>query len=319
MLSKESSVIKVLKPGVQLTIQDKGRIGFRHLGISQTGCLDPYAQVIANRLIDNNDNEAVLEVTLGLCELQFEADTVIALQGADLNASLDDTPIYPGWSYEVKAKQILSFDTGRAGLRAYVAIKGGINVNEVMGSKSTDLNAGFGGLAGKALEAGDLIPIASLDKPTKSFAKRGAITPPKLKMIRVHPSPHSLLLGNALIEQFTKIAFKVSHNSNRMGLRLAHDNDLTHSHSLDSLGVSPGSIQLPPNGEPIVLLNDAQTTGGYPLLGTVIEADLHQFAQFRPGDSIEFKFVTLQQAALAKQKLNGHLSQLSLAIAHSQQ
>ena len=102
-----------------------------------------------------------------------------------------------------------------------------------------------------------------------------------------------------------------------MGLRLTNESLLTHSHSLASLGTGPGSIQLPPSGEPIVLLNDAQTTGGYPLLGTVIEADLHQFAQFRSGDSIEFKQVTHEQASLAKQKLKGHLHQLSLALKYS--
>ncbi|MDC9564255.1 MULTISPECIES: biotin-dependent carboxyltransferase family protein [unclassified Pseudoalteromonas] len=310
-------MIKVLKPGVQLTIQDGGRCGYRHLGVSQAGCLDPYAQIIANKLVGNKDNEAVLEVTLGLCELQFETDTVIALQGADLNAALDETPLYPGWSYQVRAKQTLSFDTGRAGLRAYVAVQGGIDVKDIMGSKSTDLNALFGGLAGKALSEGDMIPIKTSPVPITRFIQRGAITPPKLKVIRVHASPHAQLLGDTLLKQFFSTAFKVSHNSNRMGLRLTNESPLTHSHSLASLGTGLGSIQLPPSGEPIVLLNDAQTTGGYPLLGTVIEADLHQFAQFRPGDSIEFKQVTHEQASLAKQKLKGHLHQLSLALKYS--
>lgn len=307
-------MITVLKPGVQLSIQDRGRRGYRHLGVSQAGCLDPYAQIIANKLVGNADNEAVLEVTLGLCELQFEIDTVIAIQGADLHASLDDTPLYPGWNYQVKAKQILSFETGRAGLRTYIAVQGGINVNDVMGSKSTDLYAGFGGLRGKALCENDLIPIKTPPVSIGEFVKLGAIAPPKLKTIRVYASPHTHLLGSEIIERFFSTAFKVSHNSNRMGLRLNLDEPLHHTHSVASLGTCPGSIQLPPCGEPIVLLNDAQTTGGYPLLGTVIEADLHQFAQFRPGDSIEFKQVTLEQAKLASQKLDGHVNQLSLAL-----
>jgi allophanate hydrolase/urea carboxylase len=305
-------MIKVLKPGVQLTIQDFGRTGYRHLGVSKTGSLDPYAQIIANRLLGNKDNDAVLEITVGLCELEFNCNTVIALQGADLQADIDGKPIYPGWTYVVNNKQVLSFATGRAGIRAYVGVKGGIINNEVMGSKSTDLNACFGGLKGRALNENDEIPITAYNA---HFIKTGAIAPAMRKLIRIHPSPHAHLLGEERLNAFITIPFKTSHNSNRMGVRLTPGtNELAHTHSLPSLAVSPGSIQLPPNGEPIVLLNDGQTTGGYPLLGTVIAADLHQFAQFRPADTIEFEYVTLAQAAQAKQKLDGHLQQLKLAL-----
>ena len=304
-------MIKVLKSGVLLTIQDFGRDGYRHLGVNKAGSLDPFVQIIANRLLNNNDNDAVLEITVGLCELEFTCDTVIALHGADLQATLDGYSIYPGWTYAVKNKQVLSFATGRAGLRAYLAVKGGIQNAEVMGSKSTDLNACFGGFEGRSLTTGDEIPITPY---YGEFKKVGAIAPAQRKLIRLHPSPHADLLGETLLSNFVSTAFKVSNNSNRMGVRLEHKNNLGHSHSLPSLGVSPGSIQLPPSGEPIVLLNDGQTTGGYPLLGTVIEADLRQFAQFRPLDTVEFKYVTFEEAAKAKQKLHGHLHQLSLAL-----
>ncbi|GAA59339.1 allophanate hydrolase subunit 2 [Pseudoalteromonas sp. BSi20652] len=305
-------MIKVLKSGVQLTIQDFGRVGLRHLGVSKAGSLDPYAQTIANRLLNNNDNEAVLEITLGLCDLLFNCDTVISLYGADFKATLDGKPIYPGWTYAIKNKQILSFATGRAGLRAYLAVKGGIKSTELMGSRSTDLNACFGGLHGRALAMGDEIPITPYQQ---EFIKVGAMSLPQRKLIRLHPSPHVHLLGELLLNTFASTVFKISTNSNRMGVRLENNkNSLVHSHSLPSLGVSPGSIQLPPNGVPIVLLNDGQTTGGYPLLGTVIEADLHQFAQFRPLDTVEFEYVTFEQAAKAKQKIDGHLHQLSIAL-----
>jgi len=305
-------MIKVIKSGPLLSIQDFGRNGYRHLGVSQSGSLDPYAQTIANCLLNNDKNAAVLEVTVGLCELAFECNTVIALFGADLNATLDEKPIYPGWTYNIKQKQVLKFSTGRAGLRAYIAVKGGIQSPVVMNSKATDLNAGFGGLNGKSLIAGDTIKIT----PYQSECTQcGALMPPKRKIVRVYPSPHAQLFSKQIINGFTQSSFKVSHNSNRMGVRLQSDNySLTHSHSLPSLAVSPGSIQLPPNGEPIVLLNDAQTTGGYPLLGTVIEADLHQFAQYRPLDTIEFEYVTFKQALQAKQKLDGHLNQLKIAL-----
>ena len=306
-------MIKVIKPGVQLSVQDLGRTGYRHLGVSKTGSLDPYSQIIANRLINNNDNDAVLEITVGLCELTFLCSTVISLHGADLQASIDGEPIYPGWSYNVKANQTMCFNTGRAGLRAYLAVKGGIKTPLIMESRATDLNACFGGLNGNALSAGDILPID--EYINNDFKQTGALTPAKRQIIRVHSSPHSNTLGQEITDTFVNTRFKVSHNSNRMGVRLENAaSSLTHTHSLPSIGVSPGSIQLPPNGEPIVLLNDAQTTGGYPLLGTVIEADLHQFAQFRPGDSVKFEYVTFEDAAKAQRKLNGHLEQLKIAL-----
>lgn len=305
-------MIEVLKSGLQLSIQDLGRDGFRHLGISKAGSLDPYAHIIANRLLNNDDNAAVLEITLGLCELKFHCDTVIALFGADLQATINNVAIFPGWTYAIKNNHILRFGIGRAGLRAYLAVKHGIQNESIMGSKSTDINSGFGGLVGRALDAGDKVPIApysGIHRP------KGAITPPKRRRIRVHPSPHVHILGQRLLKDFESTLFNVSHQSNRMGIRLENKQSLlTHTHSLPSFGVGLGSIQLPPNGEPIVLLNDGQTTGGYPLLGTVIEADIHQFAQFKSQDTIEFEYVNLTQAKHAKQKLDAHLNQISIAL-----
>jgi 5-oxoprolinase (ATP-hydrolysing) subunit C len=308
-------MIKVIKPGVLLTIQDLGRVGYRHLGVSTAGSLDSYAHIIANRLLNNHDNDAVLEVTVGLCELEFNCDTLIALHGADLHAKLDGRAIYPGWTYAVKNKQLLTFDIGRGGLRAYLAVKGGIQCPLIMGSRSTDLNAGFGGLHGRALSAGDVIPIQAAAN-TQAMKQIGALTPAKRKAIRLHPSPHAKLLGPKLVNHFLSTGFKVSCQSNRMGLRLSHADtqQLVHCHSLPSLAVSPGSIQLPPNGEPIVLLNDGQTTGGYPLLGNVIAADLHQLAQFNAGDEIVFNYVSFAQAQQAQQALAAHLAQLNIAL-----
>lgn len=307
-------MIKVIKSGIQLTIQDLGRVGFRHLGVSRSGSLDAYAHIIANRLVNNHDNDAVLELTVGLCELQFECDTVIALHGADLNAKIDTQAVYPGWSYPVKAKQTLKFDTGRGGSRAYIAVKGGIECPEVMGSKSTDLGAAIGGFNGRALQSDDIIKITPYTQPW--LCNKGALTPPKRKVIRLHQGPHHELLTPECINAFCTTSFTINPNSNRMGVRLDHNNSqiMQHSLSLHSLAVAPGSVQLPPDGNPIVLLNDAQTTGGYPLIGHVIEADLHQFAQFRTADSITFEFVTLEQATAAKSKLDAHLSQLKLSL-----
>jgi len=307
-------MIKVIKSGIQLTIQDLGRVGFRHLGVSRSGSLDTCAHIIANRLLNNTDNTAVLELTVGLCELQFQCDTVIALHGADLKATLDRHPLYPGWSYPIKAMQTLKFATGRGGSRAYIAVKGGIECPEVMGSKSTDLGAAIGGFNGRALQSGDVLAISPYTKPW--LCNKGALTPPKRSIIRLHKGPHYELLTPACINTFCEASFTINPNSNRMGVRLDHKNTaiMQHTLSLPSVAVAPGSIQLPPDGNPIVLLNDGQTTGGYPLIAHVIEADLHQFAQFRTADPITFEFVSLEQANAAKNKLDAHLAQLKLSL-----
>ncbi|MBB1423459.1 biotin-dependent carboxyltransferase family protein [Pseudoalteromonas sp. SG43-7] len=305
-------MITVIKPGMQMTIQDLGRHGYRHLGIAQSGALDPYAMIIANRLVGNDDNQSVIEITLGLAQLQFQCATVIALHGADMQAKLDGVSIYPGWSYPVEQGQTLTFATARQGFRSYLAIKGGIDCHAVMNSTATDIAAGFGGLTGAPLQANDQVPITPFDG---NWPQRGAIAPAKRSVIRVHSSPHQQLLSQQFSDFFAQTKWQVSPQSNRMGVRLSTEhNQLMHTHSLPSLAVSPGSIQLTPSGEPIVLLNDGQTTGGYPLLGTIISADQHQFAQLKPGDFVIFEFVNLAAANTAQRKLDAHLQQLTIAL-----
>lgn len=311
-------MLTIIKPGMQMSVQDGGRAGFRHLGVAKSGVLDNYSQIIANRLVDNIDNAPVIEVTLGLAEIKFEYNSVIALQGADLKAKLDDTPLYPGWRYHVKKGQVLSFASARNGFRCYLAIKGGIDVPSIMNSCSTDLGAGFGGFNSRALKSGDQLTLGKLDTQPNPQPTKGAMAPAKRRIIRVHPSAHSTLIGEAKLAQFISKKWQITPQSNRMGLRLsATSTSLGHKHSLPSLGVEPGSIQLPPNGEPIVLLNDCQTTGGYPLLGTVISADLHQFAQFKAGDNVEFEYVDLATAEKAQRKLQSHLNQWAIALQKS--
>lgn len=305
-------MIEVLKAGLLMSIQDQGRFGFRHIGVSQSGAIDPFAAKMANTLLKNDIDDAVIEITLGLAKLLFKCDTVIALIGTDMQAQLDDKPVYPGWTYTIKQGQTLSFKTARNGFRAYVGVKGGVLCEPVMGSRSTDLAAGFGGTNGQALKQGDNIQIQPY---YKDWPKRGGVLPPKRNVIRVHPSIHADLLTEHALRSFCEISWCVKPQSNRMGVRLSNENStLSHSHSLPSLAVNPGSIQLPPNGEPIVLLNDAQTTGGYPLLGTIINADLHHFAQLKPGDSIRFEYVDMSTATKAQKKMTAHFAQLAIAL-----
>lgn len=308
-------MLTIIKPGIQMSVQDAGRAGFRHLGVAKSGVLDKYSQIIANRLVDNTDNAPVIEITLGLAELKFECDTSIALQGADLKAKLDDTPIYPGWQHEVKQGQTLTFASARNGFRCYLAVKGGIDVPTVMNSASTDLGANFGGFNSRALANDDKLTFGNFNTQPNPQPEKGAMAPAKRRIIRLHCSAHSELIGKEKLNEFINKKWQITPQSNRMGLRLSAANiSLEHNHSLPSLGVEPGSIQLPPNGEPIILLNDCQTTGGYPLLGTVISADLHQFAQFKTGDNVQFEYVDLATAEKAQRKLDSHLNQWMIAL-----
>lgn len=306
-------MITIVKPGMQMSIQDQGRVGARHLGIGQSGCIDPYAQIIVNRLVGNADNNPVIEITLGLAEIKFDNDYYIALHGTDMKSSVNGNAIEPGWSFYIKKGDVLKLNAARHGFRSYLAIGGQWQLPDpILDSYSTDITAGFGGLTGQALKSGDSFEVIPKYNTKVGL---GAMLPPKSTQIRIHAGPHAAVLPKDTIVNFINHSWHVSPNSNRMGTRLLSDEcSLEHDVSLPSMAVAPGSIQLPPNGEPIVLLNDAQTTGGYPLLGTVIDADLRHFAQLKPGDFLHFKFVTLADAFKAKEKLTAHLNQLAIAL-----
>ena len=149
-------MITIIKPGMQMSIQDQGRTGSRHLGIGQSGCIDPYAQVITNRLVGNDDNNPVIEITLGLAEIKFDNDYYIALHGTDMKATVNGNPVDPGWSFYIKKGDVLKFNAARHGFRSYLAIGGEWHLPDpILDSYSTDILAGFGGLTGQALQAGD--------------------------------------------------------------------------------------------------------------------------------------------------------------------
>ncbi|KAF7787271.1 allophanate hydrolase [Pseudoalteromonas rubra] len=305
-------MLEVIKPGVQMCIQDLGRHGHRHLGVSQSGVMDPMALQIANLLLDNAPNTAVLEITVGLAQLKFTTATNFALTGGDLNARLDDTPLTPGWRYFSKPGQILSFASSSEALRAYLSVEGGFSLKTVLGSHSTDVQAGFGGLDGSALAAGDQLHYESC--AAKSSA--GALQPPYHKQIRVLPGPHCERLSLTTQQLLCTQQWQVSPDSNRMGMRLSGSELVTHQVSINSQAVLPGTVQLPPNGAPIVLLNDCQTTGGYPMVAQIIAADLRHFAQLSAGDSISFTLVTPAQAYQETQQQQYHLNQLRIALTH---
>lgn len=300
----------VHQPGLLTTVQDLGRQGWRQSGVGQSGALDYPALVLANLLAGNPPHSAVLEITLGQAEFSVSQDGWFAVTGADCHATLDGQPVWPGWRLPIKAGARLKFGAPRHGMRGYLAIAGGIDLPTELGSRSTHLNAGFGGLAGRALQAQDTLPLGV---PSRRLTRSLGIRLPAIHpVVRALPGPEYTSFTPAAQAAFWSTAWQVSSQSNRMGSRLQGP-VLTRStpHELLSHGVLPGVVQVPPNGQPILLLADAQTTGGYPRIACVIETDLHQLAQCRFGSALHFSQCTLEEAWQARQQLQQQLRQLA--------
>lgn len=335
-------MIEVIRAGLLTTVQDLGRHGFRHLGVSMGGALDRLSLEVGNRLVGNRPDAAGLELTLGPLTLRFGRATRIAITGADFAATLDGKPVYSWWSLPVQAGQELSLQPAKRGMRGYVAVAGGIDVLPMLGSRSTDLAAGFGGLGGRALRDGDRLPLgAPVARPGSWFSpdapEFGVKAPVWCKFVLVHEPlrrgrhpanvpwavPIRVLKGPEY-DSFTAEAQKtfwadewlVTPNSNRMGYRLA-GTALERRQKTDLLShaVLPGTIQVPPNGQPIVLMSDAQTTGGYPKIGAVIQADLWKLAQVRLNGAVRFLPTTPEEARQALQEERTYLRQIDAAIA----
>ncbi|MBU8974885.1 biotin-dependent carboxyltransferase family protein [Lysobacter sp. FW306-1B-D06B] len=277
--------LHVIAPGLLTTVQDLGRPGWRHLGVAYAGALDADAAALANRLVGNTAGTAVLELTLRGPTLRLDAPARIAIVGAQMVAKLDGEAVPCGRPVDLPAGT-LELGALRDGARAWLAIDGGIDVAPVLGSRSTDLRGGFGGVDGRALRSGDVLPLGEA-------TARDIHTPRAPKWwidpshdthlpIRYRPSAH------AAAAAFARRGWRVSASSNRQGLRLQGDALAVPTADGVSEPVAPGTIQLPSDGNPIVLLADAQTVGGYAKLGHVIAADLPRLAQCIPGQTLHF-------------------------------
>jgi biotin-dependent carboxylase-like uncharacterized protein len=324
-----STGITVLRPGMLASVQDLGRYGHRQRGICPGGALDTLALTIANRLVGNPDGAAGLELTMGGCELRFEAPTRIALAGDDFGARLDGAPLWPNWSVPVAAGQVLKLGranqwSAKEGLRSWLAVAGGIDVPTVLGSRSTDLKAGFGGYQGRALKKGDALPlgVAALDAQRlarRAFGVRtlewtdgddGAL------VLRVMPGPEFEQFTLASRELLWREPWRITPQSNRMGSRL-EGLELKRKRGVDMLSsaVIPGTIQVPPSGQPIILMGDAQTTGGYPRIGVVIRADLWKLARAPLKGRLRLVQIDATAALAAWAEQQRYLAQIARALA----
>ena len=337
-------MIDVLKAGVLSSVQDLGRRGYRHLGVALAGAMDPLSIEIGNRLVGNPPDAAALEITMGPVVLRFTRATRVAITGTDFNASLDEQHVSSWWSLPVKPGQCLTLRGARRGMRAYVAVAGGIDVQPVLGSRSTDLKAGFGGLGGRALRDGDRLPFAqpaalarhsvfSPEAPTfgvkaPAWSKFAEIDYPHLPphydgtrpvgptiAVRVMRGREFGEFSEAAQQAFWTHDWTITPNSNRMGYRLDGPTlERTEAYDLRSHAVLPGTVQVPPSGKPIVLLSDAQTTGGYPKIGVVISADLWRLGQARLGSAVRFVECSRAEAIDALHATQRYLTQVAAAL-----
>lgn len=306
-------MLNIIRAGLQTTVQDQGRNGLRGQGVSLGGALDAPALYAANLLVGNRGTDAGLEVTLGECTVEFTRDGWMALTGAGCDAYLDKQRIWTGWNYPVRAGQRLVLHRPKRGMRSYLAVSGGIDVPKVLDSRSTDLTGGFGGLDGRKLKDGDVLPLGEVRHvPQKSQGIKQLLFN---NYIRVLPGPEYQEFSPEEQEFFWRTPWHLSPQSNRMGYRLnGHSLRRNSSREMFAHGLLPGVIQVPHGGQPIVLMADAQTTGGYPRIACVIEADLYHLAQIRLGEPIHFIRCTLAEAQQAYKEQKIYLRQLERGL-----
>ena len=305
MLNAEPASLHVIKPGWCTTVQDLGRQGYQHYGISVSGAMDRLALVIANRLAHNDDAAAALEITLVGPELVFQEAAILAITGADLSPAIDGHTV-PMWTtLAISARSRLSFGRRRTGARSYLAVAGGFDVPLIWESQSTHLSSGAGGVKGRALTPDDTIGV----RPYRGERPQiGATLAPSSRPVyadqpalRVIPGPQEMAGALSIL---TSRPYQISSQSDRMGYRLEGPRmHYVADQPSISEGTAMGAVQIPPDGAPILLMADRPTTGGYPKIATVITADLSQAAQLQPGDRLTFRTTTLYEAesALASQ------------------
>lgn len=303
-------MLKILRAGMHTMVQDSGRFGWRQYGVSRCGAMDTPALRIANLLVGNDPDAAALEITLGQFRVQFTEDCWFALTGAGCEAQLDGHAVWTAWRIAAKAGQTLTLKSPQHGMRSYLAVAGGLDVPKVMNSYSTDLKAGFGGFHGRALRDGDVLALL----PSAHHFRESRGVKPLFwgNRIRALPGPEYHEFSHSSQEAFWRAPWQLSPQSNRMGYRLnGQPLARTTDRELASHGLMPGVVQVPHNGQPIVLMNDAQTTGGYPRIACVIEADLYKLAQLRLGEPVHFVQCTLEEALQARQDQARYFEQLA--------
>lgn len=305
-------VIEVIEPGLLTTVQDLGRYGYMRYGVPTAGAMDLYALRVANILVGNPEDAACLEMTITGPKLRFISDALVSIAGADMTPTLDGKPV-PMWrSVMVRQGETLSFGSLKEGSRAYLAVAGGIDVPEVMNSRSTYLKAGFGGLCGRALAAGNRLSIPTISPPIDLEGRRAPRPSYGHDLeLRVLLGPQDDYFTGQGLDTFLGSTYTITPQSDRMGYRLEGPK-IEHKSTPDivSDGIPFGGIQVAGDGQPIVLMADRGTSGGYTKIATVISVDVGRLAQGIPGDKVRFKAVEIHDAHRALTGQEASLSRL---------
>ncbi len=302
--------LRIVIPGPLTTVQDRGRFGLGQYGVPPSGAADPFSLRVGNLLVGNAENEACLEITLLGPTIIALTDTAIAVTGADLQPTVNEKPLQMWRSHLLREGDTLSFKGPRSGCRAYLAVGGGISVPVIMGSRSTNLAARFGGLEGRPLRKGDILYS---DSPSRHLKTEGISFDSehisrlyaKDQILRVVFGPHDDHFSSNARDIFLGAAFAVTSQSDRTGIRLAGPRIEAKKglkESIISEGVVPGAIQVPGDAQPIIILVET-VTGGYRKIATVISADLHLLGQLTPGDTVRFCGVSMEEAYKAAREM----------------
>ncbi len=316
------NIFEVIEPGFFTTIQDLGRYENESEGVPNSGAMDEYSFRIANLLLNNDENCPALEITLIGPKLLVLNDVVVALTGADMQPVVNGIKRSNWCSMPLLKGDLLSFLPMKSGLRSYLAIPGGFKSNIAFGSSSTYTRGGIGGINGRRLVPGDILEMASdslydTEIIPKKMSKNFIPTHINMQEIKVILGPQDDYFPPETIKTFLQSSFKITNNIDRMGYRLDGPQIVSYGeNNIITDGIVPGSIQIPPNGKPIIIMKDAQTTGGYAKIATVISTDLQKIAQMKPGDKIKFKNISLQEA---HEDLKSNERRIKLAVSNLKQ
>jgi biotin-dependent carboxylase-like uncharacterized protein len=316
-----SASLEVVEPGPFTTVQDLGRPGWQRYGVPVAGTLDREALVLANHLVGNPKDTAALEVLVGGLTLRVAEGAVrIAFAGDEAVLTItgpDGLRRVPAWrSARIETGEILKVAALARTSCALLALEGGLDLPALHGSLSTYVRGGLGGLEGRALRRGDRLGLCLAEAPTRDeLGLRAPPDPGRQRPVRVVLGPQADLFHDESIRTLLESGYEISRNADRMGMRLEGPR-LEHRDGFDivSDGIAPGSIQVPGSGQPIVLLADRQTAGGYPKIATVISADVPLLGRRRPGDAVRFEAVTVAAAVEARRRQERTLESLAKGI-----
>ena len=312
-------MLEVVDPGLLLTLQDRGRPGYAHLGIPLSGAADTWGLAVANLLAAAPPDAAAVEATLGGVEIVVRETCLVALGGADLGAERDDgLALAAGAAHRLPGGSRIRLAGSQHGLRAYLGLAGGIVAHRVLGSAATYAPAALGGVDGRALRAGDLItPVRRGDLAGAGLTWPSGVAPHPVTgsgPIRFVPGPDLRNLDPAVVGALAAATWRIAGASDRVGLRLEGP-PLAAGREIVSHALVPGAIQLPSDGQPVVLLADGPTVGGYPVLGVVARAEMPRLGQLRPGDAVRFHAQAPDQARAAWRAQRAGLGRAAEALA----